>query len=166
MNIEIQPALRDDRAALERLMELYLYDFSEFDQADVGRDGAYGYPYLAHYWREKGRDPYLVRVDGHLAGFVLVFEHSFLGSEGHMIAEFFVMRKYRRQGVGKAAAFWIFDRYPGHWEISEIDENTAAQRFWRSIIAEYTAGNYREVQLNNEVWQGPVQVFENEWARE
>ena len=35
-------------------MELYRYDFSEFDGADVGSHGEYGYRYLDHYWAEPG----------------------------------------------------------------------------------------------------------------
>jgi predicted acetyltransferase len=164
MQIDIQLAKPEEQVLLGRLMELYLYDFTEFDRADVGPDATYGYTYLPLYWTDKGRDPYLVRVNGFLAGFVLVFEYSMLGAHGHMIAEFFVMRKYRQQGVGKAVAHWIFDRYPGHWEISQIDGNIPAQNFWRRVIADYTGGNYSEILLNDENWQGPVQVFENEWA--
>ena len=78
-----------------------------------------------------------------------------------MIAEFFVMRKYRRMGVGRTAAFAAFEQFPGHWEVSQIFQNLPAQHFWRKVIAEYTHGNYREVVLDNEVWQGPVQTFEN-----
>ena len=37
---------------LRRLIELYRYDFSEFDQADLGPHGDYGYRYLDHYWSE------------------------------------------------------------------------------------------------------------------
>ena len=58
-------------------MELYLYDFSEFDGADVDAQARYGYPYLDRYWEEAGRSPFLIRVDGVLAGFVLVFEYTF-----------------------------------------------------------------------------------------
>lgn len=161
MKIELTLAGLEEKALLERLMELYLYDFTEFDQADVDGQARYGYPYLDRYWEEPGRSPFLIRVDGVLAGFVLVFEYSLLSTPGHMIAEFFVMRKYRRMGVGKAAAFVAFARFPGHWEVSQIFQNLPAQNFWRKIISEYTHGSYREVVLDNENWQGPVQTFEN-----
>jgi predicted acetyltransferase len=78
-----------------------------------------------------------------------------------MIAEFFVLRKYRHCGVGRAAAFAVFDRFPGHWEVSQIAENSPAQQFWRRIIAQYTHGRYQEVLLDNETWHGPVQIFDN-----
>ena len=160
MEIELSPAGVEEKVLLERLMELYLYDFSEFDGADLDNQAYYGYPYLDRYWVEPGRAPFLVRVDGALAGFVLVFEYSLLGQAGHMIAEFFVLRKYRRLGVGRAAAFAAFERFPGHWEVSQINENLPAQRFWRSVLTEYTHGEYREVVLADEQWHGPVQSFE------
>ena len=50
-------------------MELYRYDFTEFDQADVGPHGDYGYRYLDHYWADPGRHPFLFQVDGNWAGF-------------------------------------------------------------------------------------------------
>ena len=49
MTFALLEASSADRAVLRRLIELYRYDFSEFDQADVGRHGDYGYRYLDHY---------------------------------------------------------------------------------------------------------------------
>ena len=166
MPIETTRAPIEEKEVLQRLMELYLYDFSEFDGADLDDQGAYGYPYLDRYWIEPERVPFLIRVDEMLAGFVLVCEHSWLGNPGKMIAEFFVMRKYRGRGVGRTAAFTVFDSFPGHWEVSQIAQNQPAQEFWRKVIGEYTHGNYREVMLDNADWQGPVQVFDNTWAME
>ena len=142
-------------------MELYLYDFTEFDPADVDEDGLYGYYHLPHYWSEPGRQPFLIQVDGHWAGFVLVSQHSLLGQPGvHTIAEFFVMRKYRRMGVGETAARLAFARFPGNWEVAEIAANLPAQAFWRQVISRLTGGSYTEVELDTEVWQGPLQKFD------
>ena len=164
MDIQITQASSDEKVLLQRMMELYLYDFTEFDNADLDDLGLYGYEYLERYWVEPQRVPFIIRVDGKLAGFVLVAEHSLLGQTGKMIAEFFVMRKFRKYGVGRAAAWAVFDRFPGRWEISQIAQNVPAQQFWRRIIAQYTNGNFQEVILDNENWQGPVQVFDNSWV--
>jgi predicted acetyltransferase len=72
MNIEVQQASLEDKAILRNLLELYAYDFSEFDQCDVDAHGLFGYNRLDHYWTEPGRYPFLVRVEGKLAGLVLV----------------------------------------------------------------------------------------------
>ena len=50
------------------------------------------------------------------------------------MAEFFVMRKYRRLGVGRRTAEEIFSRFPGSWTVRQQHTNSAATAFWRSII--------------------------------
>lgn len=161
MKIEVSPASTDDKSLLQRMMEFYLYDFSEFGKSDLDSHGCFGYSYLDHYWEEKDRHPFIVRVDGKLAGFVLVNKHTSLPGNEWSIAEFFIMRKYRRRGVGKAVAFYLFDRFRGKWEVQEMEANLPAQHFWRKVIAEYTGGQYRETHLNNELCKGPVQHFDN-----
>jgi predicted acetyltransferase len=162
--IEVLPASLPDKTLLQRLMELYQYDFSEFDGADLDAHASYGYAYLDHYWVEEGRHPFLVRVDGKLAGFVLVSDHALLPGNERSITEFFIMRKYRRRGIGKHVSYWIFDFFPGKWEIQEIAPNLPAQRFWRSVITAYTNGQYSEVELHDDRWDGVVQSFDNSGA--
>ncbi len=160
MNIEVQPASLEDKVILRNLMELYAYDFSEFDQCDVDAHGLFGYNRLDHYWIESGRYPFLIRVVGKLAGFVLVrtLDES-ITSPRHSIAEFFILRKYRRQGIGRVAAHQIFDMFPGQWSVAQIENNQPAQSFWRKVISEYTQGNFHEIWSNNEDWDGPIQTF-------
>lgn len=129
MDFSLLEANEDDRAVLRRLVELYRYDFSEFDGADVGLHGEFGYRYLDHYWTESGRQPFLFRVDNNWAGFALVREMP-----PYDMAEFFVMRKYRRVGVGRRAAVDVFDRFPGAWQIRQQLSNSAATAFWRRVI--------------------------------
>lgn len=156
--VRLVPAEKQDKEVLRQLMELYLYDFSEFTGEDVDRHGRYSYDYLDPYWTEKERHPFLLMVDERLAGFVLVRGKADSGERPlHYIAEFFVMRKYRRQKVGRAAAFLAFDRFPGRWRVSQIDGNLPAQQFWRKVIGEYTGGSYREGP--NESDDGVMQEF-------
>jgi predicted acetyltransferase len=159
--ISLSPATKAERAALDNLMQLYVYDWSEVRPMDVGDDGRFpDYP-LEAYWQDAGRHPLLLRVDGRLAGFALVSEGSRLtGAPGVFdMAEFFVMRRYRRQGIGAVAAAAAFDRFKGPWEIRQRDENTAATAFWRRAVDRYTGGNYREVRWDDGAWVGPVQMF-------
>lgn len=67
----------------------------------------------------------------------------------HDIAEFFVMRKYRRHGVGAEAAVQLFARFPGDWTVRQQLSNPAATTFWRKAIP-YP---YREAVENSEVVQ-------------
>jgi predicted acetyltransferase len=161
INIEVGPASVEERPVLRHLMELYQYDFSEFVGADTSPIGLYDYPYLDHYWVEPERAPFLVRVSGRLAGFVLVARYNYLTGEKDtwVIAEFFIMRKYRHHGVGENTARTIFDRFPGAWQVGQIIENSAAIAFWRKVISRYTRGNFQEYNLDNDNWHGPIQAF-------
>jgi predicted acetyltransferase len=93
-------------------MELYQYDFSEFENEDVNDEGLYGYKHLNNYWTTPGHFPFLIKADGKLAGFALVREMT--ASDTHSssyfkICEFFIMKKYRKEGIGKKSAFYLFD---------------------------------------------------------
>ena len=75
--------------------------------------------------------------------------------------DFFVMRKYRRSGVGTMLARYCFERFRGRWEVAEMPQNTAAQSFWRRVVGEYTGGRFQDLNLDNEHWRGPIQTFDN-----
>lgn len=140
MTIQVTPASIDEKSILRNLLEFYIYDFSEYMGWDVDQHGQFGYRYLDHYWTEPHRHPFLVRVDGHPAGFALV---SISEGRTHM-SEFFILRKYRRQGIGEAVAQEVFARFPGPWHVQELAENESAQRFWRRVIGKATGGSYVE----------------------
>jgi predicted acetyltransferase len=129
LDIEIESVSYRDKGALRQIVELYVYDCSEFVGSDVDEHGTFGYRYLDHYWTEPDRHPFFIRVDGHIAGFALV-----RAGDPHDMAEFFVMRKYRRTGVGVAAARMVFERFPGAWQVRQESDNVAAAPFWRVAI--------------------------------
>ena len=156
--IELCPARIEDKPVLRHLLELYAYDFSEYDGADVDDHGLFGYHRLDHYWTEEGHYPFLIRVSGKWAGLALVRDVVYAdGRQVHSIAEFFLMRKYRRQGVGQTIAHRLFDVFPGTWEVGQIAANLPAQAFWRAVIANYTGGRFEEVRRDD--WDGPMQEF-------
>ncbi len=144
MNVMVEPATIDAKSVIRRLMQLYLYDFTEFLSIEIDEHGEFANTYLDHYWaldERETREPFLLRADGKLAGFALVRRKS----DGPWImAEFFVMRRYRRTGVGSQAARTVFARFPGEWKVSQVKQNTPAQAFWRRIIAEVSGGQFIE----------------------
>ena len=107
------------------------------------------------------RTPYLLRVDDHLAGFAIISRGSRLAPapEVHDLAEFFVVRRYRRQGVGTRAAAELFGLHRGTWEVRQRAGNAAARAFWRKAIGAYTNERFDEVVVADERWQGWVQRF-------
>lgn len=161
MIVQIRKASVDQKPILERLMQMYLHDFSEIDPCDVNDDGIFQYKYFDHYWTEPDRIPFLIYVENKIAGFVLINDHSHIFNDRatHVIAEFFVMRKYRRHGIGTNVAQRIFEMFPGKWEVPQTENNRIAQAFWRKVIHDYTNGNYKEIHLDTDSWKGPVQTF-------
>ncbi len=144
MDIHVEPILYEQKSVFIQMLGLYLYDFSEFSNADINEYGYFGYKHIDDYWNEEGRYPFFIRVNGKLAGLVLVrscCEHNHLPNP-HNIAEFFVMKKYRQKGVGRMAATMIFDMFHGGWEVSQWINNVPAQNFWGKVIADYTDGKY------------------------
>ncbi|MBE2198726.1 MAG: GNAT family N-acetyltransferase [Anaerolinea sp.] len=161
MNIELRPPSRSNRNLIRRMMELYLYDFSEYDDADLDEHGLFAYGDLDYFWFEPTHAAYLVTVDGKLAGFALVDNDVKLTDSERAITEFFVMRKYRRRGVGKQVAHQLFDLLPARWEMAVLETNKPAQQFWRKTLGAYRQGNFQETALNDDEWQGPVFSLDN-----
>jgi predicted acetyltransferase len=129
MQLVLIDVAEEDKAVMRRLVELYRYDFSAFDGADVGVHGEFGYRYFDCYWTDPGRHPFLLRLDDHWAGFAMVRE-----GRPHDMAEFFVMKKDRRHGIGRQAATELFARFPGRWALRQQSFNPDATAFWRAVI--------------------------------
>jgi predicted acetyltransferase len=139
--IEVNPATQDQQPVLANLLELYVHDFSEMVDLEIGEDGRFGYPSLPLYWSEPNRHPFLIRIDNQLAGFALVKQGSELTGNGTAwdMADFFILRGYRRRGIGANAAHQVWNRFPGPWEVRVMLANTSALRFWAKTVAAFTS---------------------------
>ncbi|WP_461370608.1 GNAT family N-acetyltransferase [Candidatus Darwinibacter acetoxidans] len=143
MNIELVTVAVDEKEILRNLLEKYDYEFSQYDQRDVNHLGLYGYDYLDYYWTEEGRHAFFIKVDGKLAGFVMINTFREIEEKtNYTVAEFFVMHKYRGQGVGRYAAFHVFDSFHGKWQLKRHPKNLGSVHFWNKIIYEYTGGTF------------------------
>ena len=108
---------------------------------DVRDDGRFGNTKVPLYWLETDRRfPFLVRSGGRIAGFALVTRGSPASDniEDFDVAEFFVLRRYRRSSVGRAAATLLWDKFPVRWFVRVSEGNVGGCRFWTAAIAEYT----------------------------
>ena len=151
--IEVVAASREQQPVLANLLQLYIYDFSELLDLNVGGDGRFVYPHLELYWTDPGRYAFLVKVDGELAGFVLVKT----GSEWDVrdMAEFFVLQRHRRRGVGIRVAQEVWRLLPGPWEVRVMEANVPAQHFWARAISSFTGSPAVPVRVerDGELWQ-------------
>lgn len=164
VTLEACPAHR--RSVLEAMFQLYVHDFSEFwagqPRGELREDGRFpDYPDLDLYWQEPGRTPWLIRVDGHLAGFALLSAESHSGVPAdHDMAEFFIVRKHRRGGVGLAAARQLIAARSGTWEIAVTRANAGAQVFWRRVAQALAGGEVEERWSEDDRWNGLLLRFD------
>jgi predicted acetyltransferase len=129
---------------LRNLFEHYIHDMAEWFEIDTKSDGSYSYD-TSLVW-EKGYDAYLAKVGDSLAGFALVGSAvEWLGDiAAYDVHEFFVIRRFRRNGFGQQMATYLWSEHPGEWLVRVLDANIAAVSFWRAAISSYTHGSYKE----------------------
>ncbi len=147
MNIELKQVTTSEKEILKNMLEKYNYEFSQWDKRDVNQLGLYGYQYLDCYWTEDKRWAYFILVDGNLAGFIMINDLSevYDRRSDFQMAEFFVMHKYRRLGVGKKAFFKVLDIHKGKWQLKRHPANLTSVHFWNKVINEYTLGAFELV---------------------
>jgi predicted acetyltransferase len=160
---EIQRATPQDRLPLYRMLELYQYELSDIWDQELDVHGEYGYA-LDRFWTDVHSKAYLIKVAGNYAGFALVDDRVKIPGGRFWMDQFFVMKKYRRTGIGRLAALAMFREHIGMWQVGQMPENFAAQNFWRQVIAEYKAGDFSETQITSGWWQGVVQSFTSSYA--
>jgi predicted acetyltransferase len=151
-HIEVIPARPEQEPILANLLELYAHDFSEFHDLELGADGRFGYSRLPLYWSEPSRHPFLVWVDGKLAGLVLVKRGSEVSGNETVwdMAEFFVLRGYRRRGVGTKVAHQVWRRFGGLWEVRVMESNSPACDFWAHAISILTGQAIQPVRVERD----------------
>jgi predicted acetyltransferase len=115
IGVEVIPAPPEQEPVLANMIELYAHDFSEFVDLKLGADGRFGYERLPLYWKEPGRHPFLIKAGGRLAGFVFVRRGSEISDDADVwdVAEFFILRGFRRLGVGTRAAHEVWRKFLG-----------------------------------------------------
>jgi predicted acetyltransferase len=156
---EIELVLVSDKHSevLLTLSRLYTYDLSEiatqFHGYQCDEKGLYA-ECVRGFIEDPSSDCYLLKMTEEWAGFAIVkrktqTENSDSKPKVSQMAEFFLVRKFRRQGVATTAACRIFDCYPGEWEVSVWPENHAACSFWNSAISDYRDGKASVIQAHH-----------------
>jgi predicted acetyltransferase len=152
--VTLDLAAASEAPLIANLLELYIHDLSDiFPNIELGPDGRFGYRRLPLYWSQpERRFPFVVRCDGRVAGFVLAQRGSPVNADPEAldVEEFFVLRRYRRAGVGRRAAILLWKRLPGSWTVRVAENNRRALGFWREVIGEFTNGSATESPLVRE----------------
>jgi predicted acetyltransferase len=117
---------------------------AEWFDINTEADGSYSYD-TSSIWKD-GYDAYLAKLGDSLAGFALIGRaDEWLGDVGaHDVHEFFVIRRYRKNGLGQGMATLLWNERPGAWLVRVLEANAPAVLFWRTVISSYSLGAYTE----------------------
>lgn len=142
--IDLKLATKSDVDVLKHLWDLYSYDFSIYDNADIEADGHYDFYYGDNYFDNEDRRVFFIMVNDKYAGFASVSNNCYILNKpkDKCIVDFFVMNKYRKGGIGKHAAYKLFEMFPTRWEVAQYNNNEVSKVFWEKIISAYTNSRY------------------------
>ena len=151
MNIYLEKVKKEDKLVLFRLLQYSLFEESETDLNEMNNDGLFDYEWFDDYFINPDRHAFFIKDEesNKLLGFVMINNHTQIESNGHCIAEFLVIPKYRRNKIGKQTAFKAFEMFKGNWEVKPSYKNEKAFSFWENVIKQYTNNNFL---LKNEIF--------------
>jgi len=122
-----------DDLRLDRLVQLYQYEWTGLIPHAVGLDARFAQVDLAAY-RDRDRHAAFLLVDGgdrRPLGFALIERDD----DGCWhVEEFFVMVGERRRRLGADAARQVMATRPGPWSLTVRPENPGALAFWRAVL--------------------------------
>ena len=97
--------------------------------------------------KEENRWAYFIKVEGNLSGFVMVITLPEVHDRetDFQMAEFFVLHKYRRKGIGYEAFRLAADMHRGKWQLKLHPGNIPSVHFWEKSISRLTEGDYELV---------------------
>jgi predicted acetyltransferase len=146
MELELVPVLEEDKNVLYYLYQFYEYDFTQYTEKDLNNFGRFDVS-LEHYWQDPRWNPFIICYLGQIVGFVVVLfeDYDVDPDPTHVIYDFFIIRKYRRKGLGKLAAIKAFDLYKANWKTAQMSNNEPAIFFWRKVVSQYTSGSFNEL---------------------
>ena len=154
-----------DDQLLANLLELYIHDLSAvFPAIELGESGRFGYEKLGLYFSDPERYlAFVVRSAGRVAGFALATRGSPVTNEPRAfdVAEFFILRRYRRSGVGRRAAELLWNRLPGTWTVRVSEGNVGALSFWTRVVQEFTSGAATHSERAGSPYPWRVFAFDN-----
>ena len=131
---------QEERDTLFRLLQYSLFEESLTDLNEMRDDALFDYPWFEAYFEEPEREAFLIREQetGKLLGFAMVRQDE---NGRYSIAEFMVIPKYRRIGIGLQAAKECFALHAGLWEVKPAYGSEAAYLFWKRAVEAY-AGSH------------------------
>lgn len=106
----------------------------------------------------------LFELDTHLGdetlGFLLIINNSPAGiaaikskeADAYEVCEFYILPYFRKNAMGMQFAHTIWKKYPGDWEIKQIQGAGYATTFWRKTINSFMGTEYTEECYDDPYW--------------
>ena len=140
MNLILEKVTNNKKDILYRLLQYSLFEESLNDGNEMNNEGIFEYKYFDKYFTDDNRDAYFIKnkETDKLLGFVMINTYTQKSDNGHSIAEFMVIPKYRKNKIGQEIAIKCFNMYKGNWEVSPSFGSEQAYAFWKKVIDVYT----------------------------
>ncbi|AZE99736.1 hypothetical protein C4J95_2274 [Pseudomonas orientalis] len=121
---------------IRNLYQYYAYESSDWEQEDVEADGRFYIhdEHLARYWQDPQWSANLLLVDGYIAGFLLIEGSELPGIDALELADLFILKRYRRKGIGRAIATQVLCSGEDNWLVRFYDQDEVSQAFWRTVL--------------------------------
>lgn len=145
----------EDKDILYRLLQYSLFEESLTDQNEMNNEAIFEYKYFDSYFQDNNREAYIIKEQetNKILGFAMVNQYMQKSKDGHSIAEFMIVPKYRRLKIGKRVAIELFNMHKGNWEVKPSYGSVVALAFWKSVIDEYTQ--------NDNTFEDGIFIFQN-----
>jgi predicted acetyltransferase len=126
----------EDAELIRNLYQYYAYESSDWEQEDVEVDGRFYIhdEHLARYWQDPQWSANLLLVEGYIAGFLLIEGSELPGIDALELADLFILKRYRRKGIGRAIASQVLCSGESNWLVRFYDQDEASQAFWRTVL--------------------------------
>ena len=147
MNLEIVTTDSSQKKTIWNLFQLYCYDSTDWDPEDVGVSGFYALDdgYFSQYWTVPGWSAHILKMANNIVGFLLIERSDVPGVNAPEFADLFILKKYRRQGIGKEVVQRVVVTSGQPWVITVFDDDTAAKAFWSNVFKQFDLSPIREL---------------------
>jgi predicted acetyltransferase len=138
VTLELVPTDLEQMPLIRNLYQFYAYESSDWEQEDVEVDGRFYIhdEHLVRYWQEPGWSAELLLVDGFIAGFLLIERSELPGVDALELADLFILKKYRRRGIGRAVVTQVLTSGEENWLVRFYGQDEIAVAFWRSVLSD------------------------------
>ena len=157
MKVSLVPAEKYEY--VKNLFQYYIYDMSEYTGWPPYENGTFdvsdSVTGLSDYWNKPNHFPYLIMVDDEVAGFSLVRKYPD-NDDYFDIGQFFILRKFKRKGVGEKAFKLSVSRHSGKWITRVLPNNLGAKKFWLKVINSIAT---TEIEVKTELYKSTEMEF-------